>query len=96
MSAEPAVETRRSGHLWWTGLELFAAVTAVALDLLIPALARPRWGSTACMPRSVRGCRGAARRWMVDRPGGVMMPMLGRVTGETQDFGVFDDRPTHE
>jgi membrane protease YdiL (CAAX protease family) len=107
MSAQAAVMKRSSRHLWWAGLELAAAVTAVALDLLIPALVilvvvtlslavrreRPASLGFHRLRRPVRTAGVVALLvavWSVLQVV-VLMPVLERVTGETQDFGVFED-----
>jgi hypothetical protein len=107
MTAPPALATRRSGHLWWTGLELAAAVTAVALDLLIPAfvilvvaavsLAIRRESPASLgfhrLPAPMRTAGVVAllvAGWSVLQVG-LLMPVLERATGESQDFGVFDE-----
>lgn len=107
MNAQPARETRRPGDVWWAGLELAVAVAAVALDLLIPALvivvvgalslairrqSPASWGFHR-LPAPIRTAGVVAllvAGWSILQVG-VFMPVLERVTGETQDFGVFDD-----
>ncbi|MBF4764495.1 CPBP family intramembrane metalloprotease [Nocardioides islandensis] len=101
------VENRRASLLWWSGLELTAAVVAVALDLLVPAfvivavsavslaLRRQRPDSLGFhrLPAPVRTAGTVALlvlAWSVAQVG-LVMPVLERVTGETQDFGLFAD-----
>jgi membrane protease YdiL (CAAX protease family) len=107
MSAQTAVGTRPSRHLRWAGLEVTAAVTAVVLDLLIPALVilvvavlslalrrqRPASLGFHRLRAPIRTAGAVAllvAGWSILQVG-VVMPLLERVTGETQDFGVFDD-----
>jgi membrane protease YdiL (CAAX protease family) len=107
MTTQPALTTRRSGHLWWAGLELASAVLAVALDLLIPALvillvaavslaARHEGPASLGFHRLPAPMRTAGvvallvAGWSVVQVG-VFMPVLERVTGDVQAFGVFDD-----
>ena len=107
MTAQTDIETRRSRYLWWAGLELAAAVAAVALDLLIPALVilvaaalslalrrqRPATLGFRRLPDPIRTAGLVAllvSGWSVLQVG-LFMPVLERVTGDTQDFGVFDD-----
>jgi len=107
MSAHSVIGTRPSRRLWWAGLELAAAVCAVALDVLIPALVIL---VVAALSLALRGERPASlgfhrlrapirtagvvallvAAWSILQVGAVM-PVLERVTGEAQDFGVFDD-----
>ena len=107
MTAQPAVETRRSGVLWWAGLEIVTAVVAVALDLLIPALLilvaaalsltfrrqHPASLGFHRLPAPLRTAGAVAllvAGWSILQVG-LFIPVLERVTGETQDWGVFDD-----
>lgn len=99
--------TRRGRQLWWAGLELAVAVTAVVLDLLIPAVVIL---AVAVLSLALRRQRPASlgfhrleaplrtagvvavlvALWSLLQVGFVM-PVLERMTGETQDFGVFED-----
>jgi membrane protease YdiL (CAAX protease family) len=107
MTRPSTVENRHATRLWWSGLELAAAVVAVALDLLVPAfvivvvtavsLALRRQGPASLgfhpLPAPVRTAGSVALLvvvWSIAQVG-LVMPVLERVTGETQDFGVFAD-----
>jgi membrane protease YdiL (CAAX protease family) len=107
MTAQTDIEIRRSRHLWWAGLELAAGVVAVALDLLIPALvilvvaavslAIRRQGPASLgfhrLPAPMRTAGVVAllvAGWSILQVG-VFMPVLERATGDSQDFGVFDE-----
>ena len=107
MTAPLALATRRTGRLWWAGLELAIAVTVVALDLLIPALVilvvaavslalRRQSPASLGFHRLQAPMRTAGvvamlvAGWSILQVG-VFMPVLERATGESQDFGVFDE-----
>lgn len=107
MSTPGAVDIRSTRRLGWVGLELAAAVAAVVLDLLIPALVIL---AVAALSLALRGERPASlgfhRLAAPFRTAGVVallvagwsllqvglvMPVLERATGREQDFGVFAD-----
>lgn len=107
MTAAPDTATRRTTHVWWAGLELAVAVVAVALDLLLPALVilvvaavslllrrqRPASLGFHVLPDPVRTAGVVAllvAGWSLLQVG-LFMPVLERATGDTQDFGVFED-----
>jgi membrane protease YdiL (CAAX protease family) len=107
MSRMRTEESRQATRLWWSGLELAAAVAVVALDLLVPAvvvvvvaalslsLRRQRPSSLGFhrLPAPVRAAGVVALLvacWSLVQVG-LVMPVLERLTGETQDLGVFAD-----
>jgi uncharacterized protein len=107
MTTRTQIETQRPRHLGWAGLEVAAAAAAVVLDLLIPALAILAVAALSLVfrrqsPASLGFHRLAAPvrttgvvallvvGWSLLQVG-LVMPILERATGETQDFGVFAD-----
>jgi uncharacterized protein len=107
VTAHIDVATRRSRQAGWVAVELAAAVAAVVLDLLIPALVivmiatlsltfrrqRPASLGFTRLPTPLATAGVVAllvAGWSLVQVG-LLMPVLERATGDTQDFGVFDD-----
>jgi uncharacterized protein len=107
MTTRTQIETQRPRHLGWAGLEVAAAAAAVVLDMLIPALAILAVAALSLVFRRQSPASLGFHRlsspvrttgvvallvagWSLLQVG-LVMPILERATGETQDFGVFAD-----
>jgi membrane protease YdiL (CAAX protease family) len=107
MSARAELKAPSDPRVWWVGLEVVAATAAVVLDLLIPAVVILAVAALSlCLRRERPATLGFHRLAAPLRTTGVVallvaawslllvglvVPLLERVTGSEQDFGVFAD-----